>query len=167
MKRLFVTIFILMCISSILIACSNIKSLEDPEIKLNLSVTELSDEDFMSLGTKGLENATKNDFRNIDFTLEVNHTKNVTDRKINIPDFKANLNNNEKRYWFGNTYSQDNGSENFARYGDKFVIYSKGLDDQAIRDLFKGLEVKITWTQNSKESKEKFYKMDEMIQFKK
>ncbi|MGY3190166.1 hypothetical protein [Lysinibacillus sp. TE18511] len=36
------------------------------------------------------------------------------------------------RYWYGSGSSQDNGSDNFTEYQQKFVFYAKGLSEEDI-----------------------------------
>lgn len=160
------TTLILLGISLILTACSAGKA-KDPKINLKFNVSNLTDEEFQSIGTNGLENATKSDFKNIEFALDVEQTNEVSNRKITIPNLKEVANSYDReRYWFGQSYSQDSQAENFAKYSYKFVFYSKGLEEQAIKTIFSSSEVRVAWTTNSGKNKEHVFKLGEVIQFK-
>lgn len=76
---------ILLGISLILTPCGTGK-MKEPDIYLKFNVSDLTDEEFQSIGTKGLENVTKSDFKNIEFTLDVEQTNGVSNRKILIPN---------------------------------------------------------------------------------
>ena len=123
-------------------ACSSKKS-DAPGISLKFDVSNLTDEDFKAVGTKEVPGAVKEDFKNI----------------------ASSSSTNINRYWFGKVSSQDNTNENFAKYTHKFVFYSKGLDEQGIKDLFKSAEVKVSWTSGSK-NQERVLKLGDVIQIK-
>lgn len=130
-------------------------------------MSNLTDEEFQSVGTEGLENATKSDFKNIEFTLDVNQSNKISNRKIVVPNIGKAANSYDiERYWFGGLSKQDNIYEKFAKYGKKFVLYSKGLDEQTIKSIFNPLKVNVSWTTSNGENKEKVYMSGEVIQFK-
>ncbi|WP_425804809.1 hypothetical protein ACHOLT_00170 [Desulfitobacterium sp. Sab5] len=165
-KSFILTTVILLSISLILTACGTGK-IKEPEINLKFNISDLTDEEFQSIGTKGLENATKSDFKNIEFALDVEQTNEVSNRKVIKPNLKEAANSYDReRYWFGESYSQDNQGENFTKYGSEFVFYSKGLEEQAIKTIFDSSEVRVSWTTNSGENKEHVFKLGEVIQFK-
>lgn len=167
MKKFIIITVLLLSITLMMTACSTEKIKNDPEINVKFIVSDLTDEEFKSVGTKELENAVKADFKNIEFTLDVEHSSKITNRKIIIPDIKKAANSYDKaRYWFGESYSQDNYQERFANYGDKFVFYSKGLDEEAVKKIFSASEVKVSWTAASGDTEEKVFKLSEIIQFK-
>ena len=166
MKKLIAVIILLLTIFQGT-ACSSKKS-DAPDISLKFDVFNLTDEDFKAVGTKEVPGAVKEDFKNIEFTLDVEQGGNISNRKITIPDFKSiasSSSTNINRYWFGKVSSQDNTNENFAKYTHKFVFYSKGLDEQGIKDLFKSAEVKVSWTSGS-ENQERVLKLGDVIQIK-
>ena len=166
MRKIIITIIFLLSTLLILTACGTEKVKDDPEISAKFKVYNLTDEEFQLVGTKELENASKDDFKNIEFSLDVKHSNNMSNRKIIIPDFKNVVKSyDKKRYWFGEGSSQDNSNENFAQYGNKIVFYSKGLDEQAIKNIFGESEVRVSWTTNSGKDEEKVFKLGEIIQF--
>ncbi|TDT62449.1 hypothetical protein [Fonticella tunisiensis] len=167
MKRIIMIIIFLLSPLLIIAACSTEKIKKEPEISLKFNVSNLTDIEFQSVGTGQLENASKNDFKNMEFTLDVKHSNKISNRKIIIPDIKKIANSYDReRYWFGQSYSQDNSEEKFAKYSNKFVFYSKGLNEQAIRNIFNTAEVRVSWTTDSGSNEEKIFKLGEVIQFK-
>lgn len=167
MKKFMETIVIILCISSIMTACTKRENPEEPKISLKFTVLDSTEEEFKSVGTKDLENPIKEDFKNIELKLDVEHSSKISNRKITVPDIKKIVKSQyEDRYWFGEMYGQDNESENFARYGEKIVFYSKGLEEEEIKGIFKSAEVKISWTANNGENKEKIFNLGDVIEFK-
>jgi len=166
MKRFIMTSAIILSIALIITACRTSQVKLNPEIKLKINVSSLTDKEFQSVGTKELGNATKNDFKNIEFTLDVKHSNKILKRKITIPDIRKIANSYDReRYWFGESYSQDNSKEKFAKYGYNFVLYSKGLDEQTIKNIFNSAEVKIAWVTKDGNKEEKIMKIGDVIQF--
>ncbi|MGE5628590.1 MAG: hypothetical protein ACM3X7_10855 [Solirubrobacterales bacterium] len=166
MKKL-ITVIILLLTISFGVACTTKKS-DTPGISLKFDVTNLTDEDFRAVGTAEVPGAVKEDFKNIEFNLEVKHGSNISNRKIMVPNLRSVANSSTStinRYWFGEGGSQDNMNENFAKYTYKFVFYSKGMDEQAIKDLFKNQEVKVSWTTESG-NQGKVLTLGDAIQFK-
>jgi hypothetical protein len=167
MKRLTICIFIVTTILIALTAC-HVKNEADPLINITFSAAELSDEDYDSVGTAGQENPKKEDFKKIEFSLEVKQSDEITDRSIIVPDIKNLVNSKEpQRYWFGSSSQQDNPQENVAHYDYSFVLYTKGLDEQGIRDIFKPQEVRISYADKNDVYKEKVIKLWDILQFEK
>lgn len=160
-------VVVLLLISTLLTltSCSVGKHNEIPDIKLNFNVSNLTDVEYQSVGTKGVENATKNDFKNIEFILHVEYPNRISKETIIVPDIEKIL-NDKGILWFGKSSSQDNVSENFASYEKKYVFFSRGLDEQAVKNIFNSSDVKISWTTSSGEKKESVFNLGEIIQFK-
>ncbi|MHC1683087.1 MAG: hypothetical protein AB6733_09090 [Clostridiaceae bacterium] len=165
MKRTITSLLLILSILLTATACSIEKHNDIPDINLNFNVSNLTDEEFQYVGTEGVENATKNDFKNIEFVLHVKYSNEISKGSIIVPDIEKNL-HDKGILWFGESSSQDNLSENFATYEKKYVFLSKGLDEQAIRNIFNSSEVKISWTTSGGEKKESVLNLDEIIQFK-
>ena len=68
MKKIISSIVLLSIIFAIGIYIIGIYK-NEPQISLNFNVSNLTDEEFQYVGTKGLDNPTKNDFKNIAFLL--------------------------------------------------------------------------------------------------
>ena len=167
MRRFIIIGVILLSVSLIIIAYNTGTTKNEPKIDLKFDVSDLTDKDFESVGIKGAENATKNDFKNIEFTLDVKQSKKNSNRKISIPDIKKIVYSYDRdRYWYGEGYQQDNSQEMSANYEYKIVFYSKGLENQAIKNIFNSAEVKVSWTTNVGENEERVFKLGDVIQFK-
>lgn len=162
MKKFIKTIVFILGISLILTNCTTEKVKEEPEISLKFNISDLTEEEFKLVGTKEVENPTKYDFKKIEFKLDVEHSNKISNRKIIVPNIKEVINSKyEERYWFGEGSAQDNEGENFAEYSEKIIFYSKGLNEEEIKEVFKSLEVKISWKTNNGENKEKIFNLYE------
>ena len=167
MKRFGVIFLFLVPITLGLVACSNVFEEEKPNITVTLNISNLTDDEFKDVGTKSLEDTNKDDFKNIQFTLEVEHSNMIKNREIVCPSIKEILySKNKERYWFGERNSQDNKGENFAKYNEKIVFYSDGLDENDIREIFKGEKVKVSWTTSKGEKKEESINLVDTVEFK-
>lgn len=95
MKKLIMAIILLSTIV-IMTACSIGDSKDEPEISLKFDVSNLTDNEFQYVGTKELENAIKEDFKNIEFALDVKNSNTISNRKITVPDFKKTANSYDR-----------------------------------------------------------------------
>ena len=167
MKRFGVIFLFLVPITLGLVACSNVSEEEKPNITVTLNISNLTNDEFNDVGAKSLEDTNKDDFKNIQFTLEVEHSNMIKNREIVCPSIKEILySKNKERYWFGEGNSQDNKGENFAKYNEKIVFYSDGLDENDIREIFKGEKVKVSWTKSKGEKKEESINLVDTVEFK-
>lgn|GEM_PF-1321658 len=135
---------------------------------LKFDVSALTDDDFSSVGTSELKNAKKEDFKKIRFTLNVTNRSDITKRTIIFPtgeEIKAHANSNKiDRYWFGSEI-RDNSRVKSAMYRYDFVFYSKGLNDQDIRNMFGSLTTKVSWYSPSGSHTEITIPVSDGIQF--
>jgi hypothetical protein len=165
MKRIIVALVLISIILAIGIYSVD-RYKNNPQISVKFNVSNLTDEEFMYVGTKRLDNPTKNDFKNIEFTLDVKNSDAISNRKITVPDLKAVVSSYDKnRYWFGNYGSDDSPVNKYAQYDSKFVIYSNGLTDQDIKNIFNSSEVKISWTTSDCKDEEKIINLGDIIEF--
>ena len=156
------TIILILGLSLIVTACTT----KEPKISLNFNVSDLTEEEFKSVGTKELENSTKYDFKNIEFKLDVEHSNKISNRKIIVPSIKEIIHLKYKdRYWFGEGNNQDNEGENFAKYSEKVVFYSNGLEEEEIKEIFKSSEVKVSWITDTGENQEEIFNLGDVIEF--
>jgi len=166
MKNFIKVIILILGVSFIITGCNINEIKDEPKFILKLNVSNLTEEEYKLVGTKELENPKKEDFKNIEFTLDVEHSNKISNRNISVPSIKEVIQKQYKdRYWFGKGYSEDNKGTNFASYGEKIVIYSNGLKEDAIKEIFKSAEVKISWLTHSEESKERIFNLDDIIEF--
>ena len=166
MKKFIKIIVFILGLSLTTTACSTKKDNEEVKITLQFDICDLTDEEFKSIGTKGIENATKDDFKNIEFKLDVKHSAEISNRKITVPSIKGIIKSKyEDRYWFGKGYSQDNIGESFAEYGEDIMFYSAGLEEEEIKEMFKSSEIKISWTTDAGKRDEEIFHLGDYIQF--
>jgi len=167
MKKFINVVVFLLGISLIMTACSTKKNTAEPKISLKFIVSDLSEEEFQSVGTAELIDPAKEDFKKLEFKLDVEHSNKITNRKITKPDFRAIINSQESgRYWFGESSRQDNKNDTFASYGDQIVFYAKGLNEKAIKEIFKAAEVNISWTTAEGQNQEKVFNLGDVVEFK-
>lgn len=165
MKK-FITIILILSISLILITCTTKENKEEPKISLKFSVSDLTEEEFQSVGAKKLENPIKDDFKNVEFKLDVENSNKISNRKITVPSIREIIKSQySDRYWFGEVYSQDNEEENFAEYSEKIVFYSNGLKEEEFKDIFKSSDVKISWITDKDKYREKIFNLGDIIEF--
>ena len=142
---------------------------QEPIITIEAVVSQLSEEELQDVGTHGLDNPTIDDFRKFTFNFEVEHSPKTT-LKVDFPKRNSwreaiNIIDNIDRYWFGNSYEQNNDGKNFAKYGSEFVFYSKGLNEEEIRKAFKSIMLELHLETEKEESIEKEYKVSDLIKF--
>ena len=137
-------------------ACSKVDMSTEPDVELQVNISKITDEEYEEVRTMNLVNPTKEEFRNFEFILNVNSDE-ISDEDVTIPEIKKIVNeyDDTERYWFGSS-TQDN-----TRYSIEFVMYTKGLDRQDIKDMFSTADVKIIF-----EDGEKIYNLGEALQFK-
>ncbi len=148
----------------ILLAGCNTKVINDtPLIKADFSFTELSDEDFQDIGTKGY---VKEDFRKVNLNVRVKNSSNITDRTLTIPDLKNIMNSYDmERYWYGQYTTEDNPGKD-ACYTYDIMFLSKGLSEDDIANIFKASVITVTWTDKSTKENKSIINLADIIEFK-
>jgi hypothetical protein len=137
---------------------------EDPEINVSFHVTDLSEEEYDSVGTTGLNNPQIQDFKKVNFSFEFKQSDNIVSRNLSIPDIPAILRSkDETRYWYGSNTKQDN--KNIVLYQYDFVMYTKGLDKNGIIEYFKTAKIQTSWVTKKEEHIEKEIALKDIIQY--
>ncbi|NDI33171.1 fructose-bisphosphate aldolase [Chengkuizengella sediminis] len=161
LKQILISLLYVITMLVLTVSCNYI---EEPDISIEVQVSELSEEEFEHVGTYGLDNPSINDFRKFTFNLEMNHSYEIT-RKIEFPSFwtdiwKKSIDSidDKDRYWFGKGHSQVNESEQFTKYYREFVFYSNGLSEEEIKAAFNSINFTISW-----ETKEGFMMRNDYI----
>lgn len=159
-------IMIFLCIVLVLnlVGC---KSEDYVYIETNFVISNLSDEDFQEIGTTN-ETNTKEDYKKLKLVLDMKHGKEITNRKVYVPSqdhFKELLNtyDNEEHYLFGNSTCIDNSSENLAYYEINIIMYTKNLDDNDIKNIFKSEEISISYLDKNHIQQTKIIKLSDLI----
>ncbi len=149
--------------------------LKQPGVKHNFSIEnsfniyKLTDEDYDSVGTSGLENPTKNDFRRAVISVDIQGKEEIDDLKFKVPnsgDIRDALGFEDvSRYWFCDEYEQNNQGEDFSQYECEFIFYSKGLNDNDIKKLFSNLSIKLSWSNKYRTTNEHTTLLSDIIIF--
>ncbi|WP_313128335.1 hypothetical protein [Anaerocolumna sp.] len=160
MKEKFKIFFLVFITLLALVSC---KKNENLTINASLVVSNLSDEDFSSIGTK---NVAKSDFKKVIFIFDMNHNDKISERTISIPIFKKVVNSydNVKRYWFGKDTTIDNISENYAYYESNFILFTRNLSKDEIANIFHSENISISYMEND-ENKEEIINLKKIIKF--
>ncbi|WHY74826.1 hypothetical protein [Fictibacillus enclensis] len=157
---------LLFCFLFFMVGCNDIRK---PKISVGSTVSELSNKQFEDVGTQGLKNPSKNDFRKFNFNFKMENPLD-TKRKIEFPkgiDWRKSIDSvdGKVRYWGGEEYQQDNEEENFALYHMDFLFYSKGLSQDDIKEAFDSIVLKAAWKGEDGKYEEKEYKVSKLIKF--
>lgn len=138
----------------ILVSCVTKKQIENPIISTSLNISNLSAEDFNSIGTN---HVIRSDFKKVTFIFDMKHNDKITERTINIPKFKDIVNSydNIERYWFGDNVKIDNISENYAYYETTFILYTGNLSKDEITNIFHSKNILVSYLKNNKTKKDK------------
>lgn len=167
MKRFGAIVIFILTVTIGITAYGKVRAEEEPKVNLIFNIASLTDEEFKEVGTKSLENVSNEDFKNIQLMLEVEYSNKIENRKIVLPSIKEIvISKYEDRYWFGEGNTQDNKLENFAKYNEKIVFFSNGLDENDIEEIFKTAVIKISWTTSNGKVKEETLRLEDYIKFK-
>ncbi|MFS1512982.1 fructose-bisphosphate aldolase [Chengkuizengella sp. SCS-71B] len=168
LKQILISLLYVITMLVLTVSCNYI---EEPDISIEVRVSELSEEEFEHVGTYGLDNPSINDFRKFTFNLEMNHSDKII-RKIDLSSFWMDMWNKQidsiddnDRYWFGKSHSQDNDSENFAIYYREFVFYANGLSKEEIIKAYNSSIFTISWETIKGLKVENDYIVGDLIEF--
>jgi len=147
------------------VACN---SAQEPEVKVEVKVTELSDEEYSGIGTHGLEDPVKDDFRKVKISLNVVQFDEISAREVQYPEteeWKKAINSIDgNRYWVGNRYERNNENENTVDYTEEFIFYYKGLSEDEVKQAFESLTFKISWVTKQGALQSKEFEVSEIIE---
>lgn len=165
MKKNYIKLFLVFITLLVLVSCEQKKANENPIISASFVISNLSDEDFSSIGTTQV---TKSDFKKVFFSLDMKHNDNITERSISIPVFKEIVNSydNIERYWFGNNTKIDNKSENYTYYETNFILYIGNLSDDEIASIFNSENISISYMEND-ENKQEIINLEKILKYEK
>ena len=159
-KILFIILFI--GISLLIIACN--KNDTRVDIRMKFDVSNLTNDEFSYVGTSELENAQKEDFKKINFTLKVTNPDDITKRNIVFPELVEIKERAKDRFWYSSGYNDDSKLKS-AEHGYEFILYAKGLDNHDINEMFGSLKAKVTWYSADGVYIEKIVPVSDVIQF--
>ncbi|MFJ8064040.1 fructose-bisphosphate aldolase [Psychrobacillus sp. NPDC096426] len=150
----------------LLVTITACNTIAEPNITVVAQISQLSDEEYGSVGTSGLENPNKDDFRKFSLNFDAENLNGLKSRLIEIPNNWRNLINFDKdRYWYGSGEEQDNKDESFAHYKYEFVFYSNGLSDEDIRKAFDSAIITVSWVTKEGENAIIEYVIGDLIAF--
>ena len=146
-------------------ACNN----KEPSIEVEVKVSPISKEEYSKVGaTMDLIEPKQADFKVLEYTFNMKHSNAVTNRQIETTKYFGKVLesiDDMDRYWSGGGSSQDNPSENFAVYNEKFIFYAKGLSDEDIKHAFRDIKLTVSWNDHQDEKKEIQYTIADLIEF--
>ncbi|MDZ5471422.1 hypothetical protein SM124_06640 [Bacillus sp. 31A1R] len=157
--------FILIIVMTILlVGCKHL----EPNITFTAQVLNLSEEEYKSVGTKGIENPTIDDFKKMIINFEMN-AEGIEERKIKVPDeytWNEMINSlGDGRFMFGNWTEQLSDERRDAKYSREIVLYSKGLTEQEIRDAFGMAIFEISYSSKEGEEFNQVFIVSEQMEF--
>ena len=131
---------------------------EDPTITVEAKVTQLTQKEFSSVGTKGLDNPTREDFRKFIVNFKMEDVDSLQ-YQIDAPqDWKKYINKDRKRYWYGNGTEKDN------MYSNEFIFYAKGLSEDEIIEAFSSAVITAAWVTEKGKEKTQDYVIGDFIE---
>ncbi|MDF2542119.1 MAG: hypothetical protein K0S47_1837 [Herbinix sp.] len=135
----------------------------EPKIILEASINTLNEDEKSYIGLGEDEDYDLNNFKGYHFKLYV---ENIEDRVIQVPDYVSIWNKGgEHIYWSGNSYKQDNTSEEFAQYGYDSTINTTNLDQEEIRELLNSESVRVEWSAKDGSREVRTYRVGDLVEF--
>jgi hypothetical protein len=139
-----------------LISCSNQK----PDVDIKAQINSLTNKEYGNVGTKGIKNPKKEDFKKFVLVVEIKNKENFSDYQILLPDLKNAINSvGGDRYFFGSE-KNDNGKSS-----KEFVFLSRGLNKNDLKKIFENKLVKVKWVTKEKEHQEKTIDISKVLKF--
>ena len=142
---------------------------EDVLFTSSFNIRKLTNKEYEEVGTSRLDNPIKDDFRKAVLRVEMQHTSKIKNREIIVPTMtklKGTINSYDiQRYWFGNSYEQDNESEDAAEYLYEFIFYSKGLNNNDIKRLVSNLKISVSWVGVDGNTQKENHLLSDIINF--
>nr|WP_106782464.1 hypothetical protein [Lysinibacillus timonensis] len=150
---------------------------EGSKVMVKPQIAPLTDEEFKYVGTSEVPNATKEDFRKFTFTFRVEDGLDVISRDIEILYDSEVTDSMYKgwdtlmkeidgfdRYWYGSGWEQDNDGGDFADYYYEFILYTRGISEEEIRQAFDKVVFRVTLTREE-ERFVKDYRVSDYLKF--
>lgn len=157
-------ILLFLIIGFLFIIIANSCYSDTPKVDIIANLTNLSDKEFSYVGTKGIENPSKDDFINFHFRLKITNLINMRSRDVELPNFKEIINGFDiERYWAGESVRQNISNENFLYYENKYLIFKRGLDAEQLKEMFSTAEVKIIFVYENGRKCDFNYNIGEII----
>ncbi|MDV2583324.1 hypothetical protein [Alkalibacillus haloalkaliphilus] len=139
-----------------------------PTITTEVTVSHLTDEEYNRVGTHGIDNPSKEDFRKFSLKFVMPYRDKLSNRQFDFPgDWRDIINSidDEDRYWYGSGGHELENKNRGAVYFKDFVFYARGLSDDDIVDAFDSAVVYASWDTNSGEEEQMEHVVGELIEF--
>lgn len=130
-------------------------------------IASLTDEEFSYVGTHEIPEATKDDFQMFTFTFKVEHDQNIISREVVMFDDWKDLMKSidgTDRYWYGSGWELDNNNEDYAEYYREFVLYTKDVSEEELRQVFEKVVIQVKLT-SKEEQLIKEYRISDYLEF--
>lgn len=157
---------ILICLLGMFLITSACSNQEEPITTIGAIISQLTKDEYESVGTHELDNPQIDDFRKFTFNVDVNHAAGQKVEFILSDSWKDAINSSDAtdRYWFGGGSEQNNEGSNVASYVQEFVFYSKELNEESIRAAFNSINFKVNIDIEGEIETEE-YKVGDLIEF--
>lgn len=135
---------------------------------VGLTVSKLNDEEYTALVEQnmGKNNIEKSDFQKINFKFYLEFPINFRNRNIEVPNLDSLINiNGEGSIWAASSFEQDNEVEPFAIYEKEMILYTKGMDENRIREVLNSFEAAVSWTDEIGENHNYKYNLGDFVIF--
>ncbi len=146
-------------VAGTLIACNEEK--ETPDIQVQAYVKDLTENEYSQVGTSGIENPAIGDFKKLYISI---NAYNIMDRTIIFPsmrDVRDMLTSDI--WWYGNSGSQDNKSEDFAHYWVEAVLYTRNTSFEEIRGKLGNLKIDVSYKDEQGKAKRATYNLGDLL----
>lgn len=141
----------------------NLDFSKETDVTVVTEVHQLTSKEFKKIGRNGFDSPAKEDFRKLVVTVSIDHTENVVNQNVEIPDFKKVINaldSNTDRHW-SELQANQPGLNTY-----EYVFLATGLDDRKIRNGFKEQYVKVTLELKENEALEELIDISKIMEFK-
>lgn len=157
----------ILCLLSVLLITTACSFRAEPTTTIEAVISHLTEDEFESVGTHELENPQIEGFRKFTINVEVN---DVAGQKVQFAfsdSWKEAIDSLDAtdRYWFGGGSEQNNESENFAKHAQEFVFYSKGLNEELMREALNRIIFEVSINNDGEIATEQ-YKIGDLVEFK-
>lgn len=157
----------LLCLFSVLLITTACSFQGEPNTTIEAVISHLKEDEFERVGTQELENPQIDDFRKFTINVEVN---DVAGQKVQFAfsdRWKEAIDSVDAtdRYWFGGGSEQNNEGENVAKHAQEFIFYSKGLNEELMREALNTIIFEVSINNDGEIATEQ-YKIGDLVEFK-
>jgi len=155
----FLGLVIFLGISGTLTACNVAEA--EPDIKVSVLLQDLTETEYLHVGTAEIENPVIDDFKKLIVRLDARGLENRNIRFPSIRDIDDLLTGDV--VWFGSSESTDNPSEDVAYYLLETTLYTRNITAEEIRKKLSALNIDISYTDKQGDKVEKHYNVGDCL----